>query len=255
MDSSRSFEGVKTSYPESYQKIFNLHVAIVGIGGVGSWAAECLARSGVKEITLIDHDEVCISNVNRQVLALTSTVGRSKVEVLKERLNLINPNLIVHAKDSFFDEPNANDLLTSEIDFVIDAIDLLHQKTYLISYCYRNSIPLVSTGGCGGVTDPRNLEIRDLNKCEHDQLLFKVRRELRRKHDFPRGRSPWGIKCVFSKERKTFHEIERSCDPFSSETLRRPCETGYGSMMHVTASVGLFAAYTVIDLATGRGEV
>ena len=175
------------------------HVAVVGIGGVGSWAVEALARTGIGELTLIDLDEVCINNANRQLHALNSTVGRAKVAVMAERIAQIQPSCQVHAVQDFFTAKTADDLLLDEFDVVIDAIDSARSKALLIALCHQRGIPIVVCGGAGGRIDPAKICVADLNRTEGDGLLRRIRDLLRTEHGLPRN-PKWQIPTLYSTE-------------------------------------------------------
>ncbi|MCX6131812.1 MAG: tRNA threonylcarbamoyladenosine dehydratase, partial [Proteobacteria bacterium] len=174
------FNGIGRLYGEkALQRFQASHLAVIGIGGVGSWTAEALARSGVGRLTLIDLDEVCISNSNRQVHALQNTIGQLKVNVIAERLRLINPQLEVSAIGDFFTSQTSERLLDIGFDGVVDAIDSLQNKCLLIARCRARHIPIVTVGGAGGRRDPTQIQVHDLSASSHDALLRHVRRELR----------------------------------------------------------------------------
>ena len=161
------------------EKLRQSHVCVIGIGGVGSWAAEALARTAVGKITLIDLDDICITNTNRQLHALTDTIGRSKVEVIAERIAQINPECECQTIEDFIAEDNLQELITSEFDYVLDAIDSFRVKAALIAHCKRSKIKIITTGGAGGQMDPTQIQITDLTKTWHDPLARKVRNQLR----------------------------------------------------------------------------
>ena len=196
------FAGVARLYgDEGLQRLGNAHVAVVGIGGVGSWAAEALARSGVGEITLFDLDDVCVSNTNRQAHALEGQVGRLKVEVMAERLRAINPKITVHAVADFVTRETMAEYITEQMDAVIDCIDSVMAKAALIAWCRRRKIAIVTTGGAGGQIDPTQIQVGDLNKTFNDPLASRVRSTLRRDYNFSRNTSRnYGVPCVFSSE-------------------------------------------------------
>src|SRR5262249_45557702 len=155
------------------------HVCVIGVGGVGSWTAEALARSGIGELTLIDLDEVCVSNINRQLPALTATVGRPKVQVLKERIIEINPDCTVQAIEEFFTQSSSDRLLAAKYNYVVDAIDSLANKCLLIARCRDLKIPAITAGGAAGRRDPTAIKITDLAFASHDRLLRSVKKVLR----------------------------------------------------------------------------
>src|SRR5690606_38180191 len=196
------FGGIARLYGrEGLERLRAAHVAVVGIGGVGSWAAEALARSGVGEISLFDLDDVCITNTNRQLHALDGTVGRPKVEVMAERIRAINPVCRVNAVADFVTRDSMAEHITERQYFVIDCIDSVQAKAALIAWCKRRKIGIVTTGGAGGQIDPTQIRIADLTKTYNDPLAAKVRSLLRLDYGFSRtpGRN-YSVPCVFSTE-------------------------------------------------------
>lgn len=186
----RRFASVARVYGEAgCQRLWQSHVVVVGIGGVGSWAAEALARSGVGRLTLIDLDHVAESNINRQVHALTSTLGAAKVEVMAQRIRDISPDISVHPVDEFIEPGQEEKLIPADADLVIDAIDAVAAKASLIAWCVANGKPVIACGAAGGRTDPLQLRVEDLSRTTGDALLSAVRARLRRHHGFPRGDS------------------------------------------------------------------
>lgn len=184
----RRFASVARVYGEAgCQRLWQAHVVVVGIGGVGSWAAEALARSGVGRLTLIDLDHVAESNINRQVHALTSTLGAAKVEVMAQRIRDISPDISVHPVDEFIEPGLEEKLIPADADLVIDAIDAVAAKASLIAWCVANGKPVIACGAAGGRTDPLQLRVEDLSRTTGDALLSAVRARLRRHHGFPRG--------------------------------------------------------------------
>lgn len=184
----RRFASVARVYGEAgCQRLWQFHVVVVGVGGVGSWAAEALARSGVGRLTLIDLDHVAESNINRQVHALTSTLGAAKVEVMAQRIRDISPDVSVHPVDEFIEPGQEEKLIPADADLVIDAIDAVAAKASLIAWCVANGKPVIACGAAGGRTDPLQLRVEDLSRTTGDALLSAVRARLRRHHGFPRG--------------------------------------------------------------------
>ena len=184
----RRFASVARVYGEAgCQRLWQSHAVVVGIGGVGSWAAEALARSGVGRLTLIDLDHVAESNINRQVHALTSTLGAAKVEVMAQRIRDISPDISVHPVDEFIEPGQEEKLIPADADLVIDAIDAVAAKASLIAWCVANGKPVIACGAAGGRTDPLQLRVEDLSRTTGDALLSAVRARLRRQHGFPRG--------------------------------------------------------------------
>jgi tRNA A37 threonylcarbamoyladenosine dehydratase len=250
------FAGIERLYGVgSVARLSHTHACVVGIGGVGSWAAEALARSGVGEITLIDADEVCVSNVNRQSHALDGEFGRPKVDVVAARLRAINPKLRVHPLAEFVALKNLPELLERGYSAVIDACDALRIKVEMIAFCRRRKIPIVVSGSAGGRIDPTLITARDLSKTEHDILLGLVRKKLR--DDYGWTRNPkryFGVQAVFSRENVNYPQPDGSvCKtrPTAAEgaaaALKLDCSGGLGAAMHVTASFGMVAAARVVE--------
>lgn len=230
------------------------HVCVVGIGGVGSWAAEALARSGIGEITLIDLDDICISNVNRQLHALTDTIGQDKVAVMAERILQINPSCVVHQVTDFVAADNLFELMSKDFCYVIDAIDAIKAKTALIAHCKRNKIPLVTIGGAGGQTDPTQIQLADLSQTINDPLLAKVRNNLRRDYNYSRNvKRRFGIDAVYSTEQLTYPAADGTvclAKPEVSDeqptAMRLDCSGGFGAVTVVTASFAFVAVSRVL---------
>lgn len=227
------------------------HVAVVGVGGVGSWTAEGLARSGVGAITLIDLDDVCITNVNRQLPALDGEIGRPKASVLEKRIRLINPGCRVTTRLEFFTEATAGSLLGEGFDCVIDAIDRVGNKSLLIAECVRRGLACVTVGGAGGKRDATSVRSGDLGEAHGDELLRLVRKKLRRDHGFARGeKNLYGVRAVFSAEHPVFPWADGTCstevEPGSN--LRLDCASGFGTAVFVTGTFGLIAAGEAVSL-------
>ena len=234
------------------------HVCVVGIGGVGTWTAEALARSGVGRITLIDLDDVCLTNTNRQAHAITETIGRPKVDAMADRVRAINPECAVHAVPAFFTARTAEQLLSPEVPFdvVVDAIDRPKNKALLIVACKARAIAVVTVGGAGGKQDPAAVARGDLASSVRDGLLRQVRWHLRREHGFP-DKGPWGVAAVFSTERAVFPTASGEVCKVGGKakaSLRIDCDTGYGSASFVTGTFGFAAASSVVELIL-RGAV
>ena len=253
------FGGIARLYGTAALSRFrSAHVMVVGIGGVGSWVVEALARSGIGRLTLVDLDEVCVSNINRQLHALDSTVGRSKVEVMVERVRTISPEARVEGRVEFFTADTASRLLGLETDsisedrpdFVVDAIDAMSNKVRLIALCQGAGIPLVVCGGAGGRRDPTAVRVADLATVTHDRLLSEVRKRLRREHGFSRTSKKLRIECVHSAEAPVFPGRDgQVCATRASDNelpLRLNCESGFGSATQVTGTFGFAAAARVL---------
>lgn len=258
------FSGIARLYgAEGLARLRQASVCVVGIGGVGSWAVEALARSGVGALMLVDLDEVCVTNINRQIHALESTVGRAKVVVMAERIPAINPACQVTAVQEFFTEDNAERMLegfatgrvASELH-VVDAIDSVAHKALLIALCRRRGIPLVVCGGAGGKRDATAVRLADLADASHDRLLAAVRRRLRAEHGFPVGGQPMGVPAVYSPEtpvqpEKPSEECAMSELESSALPAKLNCDWGYGSAAFVTGTFGFAAAAQVVRHITG----
>jgi len=236
---------------EKFGRFKGSHITIVGLGGVGSWTAESLCRSGIGELTLIDLDGVCVSNTNRQLHALSHTIGLSKVAVLKERLQQINPEIQVHAVEDFLTIETVDELLTSEMTVVIDAIDSLKNKAVIADFCRKKKIPLVTLGGAGGKIDPTQIRIADLSDSTQDSLLKRLKKKLRRDFAFEKT-GPMKITAVFSIERAVFPNEEGAVcfkkDLKNKTQAKLDCATGMGTASFTTGSFGFAAAKAAIDL-------
>ncbi|MCK9284539.1 MAG: tRNA cyclic N6-threonylcarbamoyladenosine(37) synthase TcdA [Rhodocyclaceae bacterium] len=250
LDPARRFGGVARLYGAvGAARIAAAHVCIIGIGGVGSWAAEALARSGVGGLTLIDLDHVAESNINRQIHALDSSLGQAKVQAMAERIAAINPHCRVVCIEDFIEPDNVAALLPV-CDAVIDAIDSVRAKAALIAHCRRGKRLLVTTGGAGGRVDPTAVQVADLARTTQDALASKVRARLRKEYGFPRdAKKKFGVDCVFSPE-----QIRRpdgaACDVDEAGLHGLNC-AGYGSSVAVTAGFGFAAAARVLTRLAG----
>ncbi|MEM9025807.1 MAG: tRNA threonylcarbamoyladenosine dehydratase [Verrucomicrobiota bacterium] len=250
------FGGIQRLYgAEGFQRISNSHVCVIGIGGVGTWAAEALARSGVGHITLVDADEVCITNVNRQIHALDSTIGHSKVQAMSERILAINPQIKLTLKDTLYTESTSEDILHEGFDYIFDAIDSIPHKCHLIVECRKRAIPVITSGGAGGRTQPGQIQIADLSKSFNDPLLSLVRKRLRQRHGFPRERR-WKFKvdCVFTPEEPKYpREDGTICERREKgEDYRLNCDNGFGTSSAVTGTLGFMAAAHMLQKIAGK---
>ncbi len=227
------------------------HFCVIGIGGVGSWVAEAFARNGVGQITLIDLDDLCVTNINRQIHALTDTVGLSKVDVMRDRIKQINPECIVNTIEDFVTLENVRDILSNSFDYVIDAIDSVNVKSAVIAHCKRNKLPIVTIGGAGGQVDPSKIAIADLSQTFQDPLLAKVRNQLRREYNFPRNvKRKFSIDAVFSTEQLRYPDATGNvCHAKQSNdtAMRLDCSGGFGAATHVTACFAFFAVAKTTD--------
>jgi len=240
------------------ERLRRSHVAIIGTGGVGSWTAEALARSGVGRITLVDPDEICVTNTNRQLPALAGTFGKLKIAVLAERLRLIHPELEVIEVPSFFTASNASSLLAGGHDVVVDGIDDVRLKALLIALCRDLQLPLVVSGGAGGKRNPAAVRTEDLAFATNDRLLRLVRRELRRDYGYPHesAQEPFGAQAVFSIENARYPWADGTIreDPEPGSHLRLNCESGFGSATPVTGTFGFAAAAEAIEIILAKAD-
>ena len=235
----RRFAGVAKSYGEdSFNHYEQSHVMVIGIGGVGSWAVEALARTGLGELTLVDMDVIAASNINRQLPAMTTTLGHEKIEVMAERCRAINPRIKINLIDDYLTADNIQDVLANTPDLILDCIDDVKAKFALMLHCRFNKIPLIVSGGAGGKLDPLKIRVADLSKTEQDPMLAKLRTQLRSKGICKKPKEKFGITCVYSID-----------NPFSSAEV---CPSaglrcgGYGSAVVVTSSFAMVAVSEVL---------
>jgi tRNA A37 threonylcarbamoyladenosine dehydratase len=239
-DLERRFGGLRRLYGEAgYRRVRAARIAVVGLGGVGSWSVESLARSGVAALTLIDLDHVAESNINRQIQALGATLGASKGDALRQRIADINPSCEVHLVDDFVTPDNWPALLTQEIDVLIDACDQVHAKTAMAAWAIATGTPFITVGAAGGKRKPQAVEVEDLAATTHDPLLASLRQRLRKQHGAARSGS-MGVRCVFSREAVTRPDASCSIEGESVDGSLN-C-AGYGSSVTVTATFGFVAA-------------
>ncbi len=252
------FGGVERLYGrEGLQALCTAQVAVIGLGGVGSWVVESLARSGVGHLLLVDFDDVCLSNTNRQIHALASTVGRPKAAVLAERCTEINPAVAVDARSQFFTARNIDEILRPGIDVVIDALDDVKNKCLLLAECRRRGITILSSGGAGGRRNPSRIEVADLARTHGDPLLSSVRKRLRQEYGFPaERRRKWRIPCVFSPEPPVYPASDGTvcAQRESGAATRLNCEGGFGTATFITGSFGFqlaaLAARMILEKAS-----
>jgi len=243
-DLTRRFGGLERLYGvDPARRIREAHVAIVGIGGVGSWAAEALARSGVGRLTLIDLDHVAESNVNRQVHALSSTIGQAKIDAMRERISLINPACIVTCVDAFVEPGNWPGLIAHDVSATIDACDQIKAKTAMAEWARRTKAFFVSVGAAGGKRHAYKIDVADLSETTHDPLLAQLRYRLRKEYGAPREGKRIGVACVFSRE--AVKPADPSCQVVQGDNSLN-CH-GYGSVVSVTATFGMCSAGWVLD--------
>jgi tRNA threonylcarbamoyladenosine dehydratase len=248
-DLQRRFGGLERLYGVAgAAAVRAAHVAVVGIGGVGSWAAEALARSGVGELTLIDLDHIAESNINRQIHALADTLGQAKVQAMAARIAQINPTCKVHGVEEFVEPGNWPQLLPHKVDAVIDACDQVKAKVAMAAWALTTKTMFIAAGAAGGKRLAHKVDIDDLANTTHDPLLAQLRYQLRKHHGAPREGKKIGVSCVFSRE--AVAPPDASCDIEGDGSLN--CH-GYGSVVSVTATFGQCAAGWILDkLATAR---
>lgn len=250
----RRFGGLQRLYGlDGMQRLAAAHVAVAGIGGVGAWCAEALARSGVGTITLIDLDHISESNINRQLHAVTDTIGQSKILAMAQRIKGINPECSVHGVDDFVTPENAANLFQAEPDVVVDCTDQVAAKIAMVLEGRQRTIPVLVCGGAGGKTDPLALRAGDLSMASHDALLARVRNTLRRQHGYPRASSRDGKRMRRIPRMKVWamwfdqpvilpDQWIGEAEPLDAGGLQGLSCAGYGSVVTVTASMGMVAA-------------
>ncbi len=249
------FGGIQRLYGTAAQEVLKeMHVFVAGVGGVGSWVVEALARSGVGRLTFIDGDTVDASNANRQLHTLTNTFDASKVEVMAERIKQINPDCEVNAIHEYLNMKNMFGYLEGGVDggydYVIDALDSIKFKANMIAYCKRNKIPIIATGGAGGQNDPTMIQVADLSKTFNDPLAAKVRSSLRKEFGFSRNpKRSFGVECVFSSQQQVYPKEDGtvSHEKPGIHGVSLDCRFGYGSASFVTGTFGFIAASRAIN--------
>ena len=250
VDIARRFGGLERLYGVSgAARIRAAHVAVVGIGGVGSWTVEALARSGVGRLTLIDLDHVSESNINRQIHALESTVGQAKVLAMRDRIAQINPGCVVQCIEDFVEPANWPQLLPPGVDAVVDACDQVKAKTAMAAWARQTRTCFISVGAAGGKRHAHKVDIDDLSLTTHDPLLAQLRYRLRKEHAAPTEGKKIGVVCVFSRE--AVMPPDASCAVEGDGSLN--CH-GYGSVVSVTATFGQCAAGWILDQLASRIE-
>lgn len=254
IDFARRFGGIGRLYGErALERFKTAHVCVIGVGGVGSWIVEALARSAIGHLTLIDLDNVAESNINRQIQALSATIGQPKIEALRDRIAQINPFCKVTLVEDFIEPDNIVQMIdgkgpgAARFDYVVDAIDSVKAKAALIAYCREHALPMITSGGAGGQTDPTRIEVRDLGRTEQEPLLKKVRKLLRAEYGFSRGeKQKYGIDAVFSMEPLRYPDADDAACEIGSSVTGLNC-AGFGSSMVVTASFGMIAAGHILS--------
>jgi tRNA A37 threonylcarbamoyladenosine dehydratase len=242
---TQRFGGIGRLYgAQALPKLHDAHVAVIGVGGVGSWVVEALARSGVGRLTLVDMDDVCITNTNRQLPALSHTIGLPKVQVLARRVAEIHPECQVQAVPEFLTVSTAERLLTPEYDFVVDAVDSTNIKALIIAQCRQRGLPVIVSGSAGGRRDPTQVRLADLGHAGADPLLQQVRRCLRQEHGFAKSIDgkvmTWDVPCVFSAEKPIYPWADGTCslerEGGTEAGLRLDCAAGFGAATFVTGA-------------------
>ena len=248
-DFESRFGGIVRLYGvKKMEQIRKARILVIGIGGVGSWVAEAFARTGVGHMTLVDLDDLCVTNINRQIHAINGTVGKFKVDVMKERIALINPFCEVDTKQCFFSPKNLTEIFDKSYDFVIDACDDFTNKCYLIDHCRKNKIPLVVMGGAGGKTDPLQIRVTDMASSANDRLLAKLRKKLRQDFNFPtENDGDFGVWSVWSHERAVYPTAD-GCVTHKAPGLAKnmDCSEGFGSASFVTGAFAFATSSLVI---------
>ena len=253
-DAARRFGGTARLWGTAgLTQLQQAHVVVVGIGGVGSWAAECLARSGVGQLTLIDLDVVALSNVNRQIHAQDTTLGANKVDVMAQRIASYAPQCVVNTVDDWITPENVAALVPASAQVVIDCIDQVAAKTALTVLCGQRKQSLIVCGAAGGKTDLNLLQVADLAHVTHDPLLASLRARLRKQHGFTAAPTKQGAKtkamgvaCVFVAQ--AVAKPVTDAREVSASSLQGLSCAGYGSVMHMTASMGIRAAAQALCL-------
>lgn len=265
-DYERRFGGLQRLYgPEGLQKLAAAHVVVAGIGGVGTWCAEALARSGVGTITLADLDHISESNINRQLHAVTDTIGQSKVVAMSQRIKSINPECTVHTIDDFVTPENISELLDTATDVVIDCTDQVSAKIAMILEGRERNVPVLVCGGAGGKTDPLTLRAGDLSVASHDALLARLRNMLRRQHRYPKASTPEGKRARriprmgvwalwFEQPVILPDQWTAASGPGDAAGLQGLSCAGYGSVVTVTASMGMAAANQAMALIMNKTD-
>ena len=249
------FSGIERLYGQgTLDRLAGAHVGVVGIGGVGSWAVEALARSGIGHLTLIDADDICVSNTNRQLPALDGAYGRNKVDAMADRCRAINPDIRVEAIASFLTPSNMDALLGSGFDLVLDACDSFRTKVEMIAYCRRRKQPIITVGAAGGRTDVTQIRVRDLSRTEHDVMLSLIRKKLRGEFNFPKNRDRYfGVPAVYSLENVRYPQADGSVCGIRpkmgpDEALKLDCGAGLGAATHVTGTFAFAAVGKALEM-------
>ncbi len=249
------FGGIDRLYGSGALERFAVaHLTVVGIGGVGSWAAEALARSGIGALTLIDADDLCVSNTNRQLPALQGNYGRAKVEAMAERCRAINPGIRLHLHAQFLTPSNLDELLGAPRDLVLDACDSFRSKVEAIAYCRRRKQPIITVGSAGGRSDVTQVRVRDLSRTEHDAMLSLIRKKLRGEFNFPKNHDRYfGVPAVYSLENVRYPQSDGSVSGVRPKldkdaALKLDCGAGLGAATHVTGAFAFAAVGKALEI-------
>ncbi len=245
-----AFAGIDRLYGQGAYAVFQAaHVAVVGVGGVGSWVVESLARSGVGHLTLADLDDICVTNTNRQVHTTRDTIGQSKIEAMAHRAQAIHPQLQISLIHGFVTEKTVAEQITDRLDYVIDCGDNQMAKSALIAHCRRLRIPVLTVGAAGGRIDPSKIQVRDLSKTDGDALLASVRQTLRNRHGFSRTPGKrFSVPAVYSDEQTRYLQADGQIGQQKpGGASRLDCAGSLGAVTHVTATFGFYATARVLD--------
>lgn len=266
-DFCRAFEGVKRVYgTTAFQKISKARCLVIGVGGVGGWVAEGLVRSGVASITIVDGDDVCLSNTNRQIQGFQHSVGQMKVEALGDRLLDINPLLHLEMVCDFLNPESSEMIFNNPYDVVVDCIDQTRNKVEAAVTCGLKKIPLVTMGAAGGLIDPSKIRTGDLRQAEEDSLLSSLRKTLRVRHGYPRGKEKMGILSVYSVEKRRYpvqsKDLSLKGSSLIDVTENKPtdlegsldCTGRLGSSMAVTTTFAMFGVSQALSILGRRTE-
>ena len=254
-DLQERFAGIDRLYGSgAVMRLAQARVAVVGLGGVGSWAVEALARSAVGHLTLVDADDLCLSNTSRQLPAIAGQYGRNKAQAMAERCLAINPAMEAVAVESFLTPSNLEPLLGGGFDLVLDSCDSFRTKVEAIAWCRRRKQPIVTVGSAGGRTDPTQVRVRDLSRTEHDAMLSLIRRKLRGEFNFPKNHDRYfGVPAVYSLENVRYPQADGSVcgirPAMDKDTaLKLDCGAGLGAATHVTGAFAFAAVAKTLEI-------
>lgn len=255
------FAGIDRLYGVgTVERLSACRVAVVGMGGVGSWVVEALARSALGHLTLIDADDICVSNTNRQLPALAGQYGRNKARAMAERCLAINPDIDAVAVEAFLTSANMAELLEQRFDLVIDACDSFRVKVEAIAWCRRRKLPLITVGAAGGRTDPTLVRVRDVSRTEHDAMLALIRKKLRGEFNFPKNPQRYfGVPAVYSLENVKYPHADGSVcgirPPLGADAaLKLDCGAGLGAATHITGAFAFAAVGKALEILLKRKE-